>query len=490
MLKKVSSGWLLDCILFIAATAATHLAQVADRPITAVLIYLVGVILIAVHSGVYAALVTAIAASFVYNFFLSEPVFDFGVTTADEAVPLIAFNATALLTGILVGRLRDTANQASKAQAETAFLLTISDRLQTALKAEEVEIALRRVLPTQGVSSVNIYLAHGDVFVRPASGEIMIDRPEPTAGMVDGAVPAKVIALQLTGADGVLGFARFQLTDVIEERPKIPDLKSISALIALAVERCVLLDEVAESRALARSETLKDSLLSSVSHDLRTPITVIEAAAGALVSTKIRLPEQEKANLLETIIDQCHRLDRYTSELLDVGRIQAGLLSKAHHVVDLRELSALALRQLRTIYPEMTVERRLTGEPVLIRANPSLIEQAIFNLLDNARKYGADGSVAIDVRAIDNVAELIVTDNGHGIDDRDKKRMFERFSKGNRHVNSEGSGLGLFIAKGFVEACGGHISVESPVAEGRGSRLKLLFPLCIEEPHSAKEHAE
>lgn len=129
MRKNFSQGWLLDCGLFFAATAGTHLAQVADRPITAVLVYLVGVILVAVHSGVYAALIAAFAASFVYNFLLSEPVFEFGVTTVDEAVPLIAFNVTALITGTLVGRLRDTANEAARAQSETAFLLTISDRL-------------------------------------------------------------------------------------------------------------------------------------------------------------------------------------------------------------------------------------------------------------------------------------------------------------------------------------------------------------------------
>lgn len=489
MRKNFSPGWLLDCILFVVATAGTHLAQVADRPITAVLVYLVGVILIAVHSGVYAALIAAFAASFVYNFLLSEPVFEFGVTTVDEAVPLIAFNATALITGTLVGRLRDTANKASRAQSETAFLLTISDRLQRAVKVEEIETTLRQILPTQGVSSVHIYLAQGDFYVRPGSGEVIMDRLAPLMEGVAQGASEKSLILELAGARGILGLARFRLTDLIEDRPRLPDLKSISALIALAIERCILLDEVAENRAQARSETLKDTLLSSVSHDLRTPITVIEAAAGALVSPKIRLPEAERVTLLETIIEQCHRLDRYTGELLNVGQIQAGLTSTSTQVVDLRELSTLAIRQLRTLHPDITIERQYDEDPVLIDANPSLIEQAIFNLLDNARKYGLNQPVSLGVRTDGELAELTVTDQGRGIDDRDKKRMFERFFKGNHNGNHEGSGLGLYIAKGFVESCGGQIDVVSPVEEGRGTRIELRFPLCKDRSHPPEDQS-
>ena len=476
-LNKTNHAWALDVAIFLIATAGTYVAQWADRPITAVLVYLSGVILIAVHSGLFAALGSAIAASLVYNFFLSEPVFEFGVTTADEAVPLIAFNVTALITGLLVGRLRDSVDRASQAQFKTAFLLTVSDRLQRALKVEEVEAVMRDLLPRQGVRSVKIFLSQGDLFLRPSTGEI-VTYPvgqEPmtpaSAGKLDP------IVLELTGARGVIGIAQFHLAEAGSDRPGVPDLNSISALIALAIERCVLLDEVTEARAQARSEALKDSLLSSVSHDLRTPITVIEAAAGALSSPAIRLPEEERAALLASIIEQCHRLDRYTSELLDVGRIEAGVSPKAMQVVDLGELANLALRQARTLYPDVVFERRLGDGPVVISANPAMVEQAIFNVLDNAGKYGAGAPVSIEVEAVDGVAQLSVTDQGDGIDGPDLKRVFERFYKGSARRASDGSGLGLFIAKGFVEGCGGSISVESPASEGRGARVSLRFPL-------------
>ena len=476
-LRNPLSRALLDCSIFILAAAGTFYAQMVDRPISAVLIFLVGVILIAVHSGMLAALAAAVAASIFYNLFLNAPLYEFGVTTLDEAVPLIAFNLAALVTGSLVGRLRDTAYRASAAQAETRFLLSISDKLQTALKLEEVESAVRSYLPSQGIDSISLFILHGDVFRRPLTGDILMDQHEPfLEGVAEGRL-RNTVFIELTGARGNLGLAKFELSSTPASRLAPIDLRALSALIALAIERCLLLEEVAERQAQAKTETLKDSLLSSVSHDLRTPITVIEAAAGALLSPKISLPQEQQTELLEAIIEQCRRLDRYTSELLDVGQIKAGITSHATEVIDLRELASLAARQLRHIHPQTEVDRHYTDAPVLVEVNPALIEQAIFNLLENACKHGGDDGFAMTVEIVDETAVLSVTDNGPGVDARDMKRIFERFYKGSRNPDSPGSGLGLYIAKGFVEASSGQIDVHSPVSEGRGTRISLRFPL-------------
>lgn len=485
-MRNFPSKWMLDCAIFLVAAAGTHLAQLADRPITGLLIFLVGVILIALNSGLIAALVAAVAASVVYNFFLSEPIFEFGVTTLDEAVPLIAFNLTAFLTGTLVGRLRDTANRAFRAKSETEFLLAISDGLQRAMKLEEVETAVRRRVPSQGVTSVELYIAQGDEFRRPGTGDL-VRGFDPVIDGTDEGHSRQFVVLELVGARGVLGFVKFEHPDKLEDRIDGPDLKAVSSLIALAVERCLLLEEVAETRAQAKTEALKDSLLSSVSHDLRTPITVIEAAAGALVSPKIKLPMDQQSVLLKSIIEQCRRLDRYTSELLDVGQIKAGISSRALEVVDLKELASLAIRQFRNLYPAVEIRRDFDRGPVLVNAHPTLIEQAIFNLLDNARKYGGCNECSIGIHAGDAIASLSVEDNGPGIDGSDLDRIFERFFKGGKQQNVEGSGLGLSIAKGFVEASGGNIEAESPVSEGRGTRIWLRFPLIEEQASSDVE---
>lgn len=475
---------LIDFGVFLAATLGTYVAQGAERPITAVLIYLSGVIVIAVHSGLFSALSAALAASIVFNFFLSAPVFEFGVTTADEAVPLIAFNATAVLTGILVGRLKDTAKRASSAQSETEFLLTVSDRLQSALTVDDIESVIRAILPPQRIRWVKIFVDKGDCFLRPSTGEVELypftARSKDAASQSD-----PVINLELTGARGTIGIARFQLIPGSGSDTDFPDLSSISALVALAIERCLLLEELAEAVARARSEILKDSLLSSVSHDLRTPLTVIEAAAGALRSPEIRLPEEERANLLNSIIEQCHRLDRYTSELIDVGRIQAGISPTTMELVDMVEVVSLALRQIRTLYPNLQIRREVVGDAFLISARPAMVEQAAFNALDNAAKYAGNAPIDLSLKSHGGHVELEIIDRGDGIPTQALGRIFERFYKGEKGAADGGTGLGLFIAKGFVEACGGSISAHSPANDGRGTRITIRFPAVPSESDTA-----
>ena len=484
MKHKATANIALDAAILLAATAATYFAQSLDRPITAVLTYLTGVILIAVRSGLRRGLLGAVLASCAYNFFLSEPVYQFGVTTADEAVPLLAFNVTAVVAGIIVGRLRDSATRARSAQAETAFLLTVSDRLQRALKVEEVENAIRSILPTQGVTSVKIFMTRGEIYVRPSTGEVEADRLKPLvedSGRTTGSRQSVVV--ELVGARGSLGIVKFQLAPDAEQRVALPNLQSIAALLALALERCKLLEEVADAQVASRSEALKDALLSSVSHDLRTPITVIEAAAGALASKQISLPEAERATLLETILEQCHRLDRYTSELLDVGRIQAGIPAASLQTIDLTEVAQMASRHALNLYPALDLNRRLPARPALVIANGAMLEQAVFNLLDNAQKFGGtEGPVDLSLETGPETAILSVTDRGPGVPADYSRRVFERFFKHDGQSDRRGTGLGLFIAKGFVEAFSGSIEIDSPCGATGGTRVTITLPLASPTP--------
>ena len=226
---------LIDALIFAVAMGCTYAAQQADRPITAVLIFLTGVILVAFRSGLATALVAAIAASLVYNFFLSEPTYRFGITSTDEAVPLLAFNIAAILAGALVGRLKDSARKAYIAQSETAFLLTVSDRLQSAVKLEDVEEAIHGIIPRQGVRSVEIFLAKGKAYVRPATGEIEFDQLKPFLEESErDAGGEKRVFMELVGARGTLGLVKFRFAEAGPDRSLVPNLKSIAALLALA----------------------------------------------------------------------------------------------------------------------------------------------------------------------------------------------------------------------------------------------------------------
>lgn len=478
-----------NAAIFLAAAIGTHQAQSADRPITAVLIFLTGVILVSARSGVFGALFAAIAASVTYNFFLSEPVYQFGVTTADEIVPLAAFNISALVAGVLVGRLRDSANRAYLAQSETAFLLTVSDRLQSAISVEEVEAAIRGIIPTQGIRTVEIYLTHGNAYLRPTTGQIEFDQLQPFIGEGGADISReKVVILELEGVRGSLGIVKFQVAGEGEYQAKLPNLQSIAALLALATERCLLLEEVTEAQALTRSEALKDALLSSVSHDLRTPVTVIQAAAGALNSKEVSLPVHDQQTLLAAIIDQCRKLDRYTAELLDVGQIQSGISGNQLETVDLHEIVQLAIKQARSAHPTIWIERNLQRGSVYVKANAAMLEQAVYNLIDNAYKFGGPESpILIELVPDGKRVTVSITDNGAGLEVQERERVFTRFFRGNAKPDKSGMGLGLFIAKGFVEAFSGTIEIESPIAQGKGSRLLIHLPLVTIAEQS--EHA-
>ncbi|UIP06347.1 ATP-binding protein [Erythrobacter sp. SDW2] len=479
MTNKSIAGLAFDVGVFLAATSATWLAQHLERPITAVLAYLTGVIMIAVYSGLARAMVAAVCASIVYNFFLSEPVFQFGITTADETVPLIAFNVSALVAGFLVGRLRDFANDALAARQETQFLLAVSDHLQKAIRVEEVEDAIRKILPAQGLEDVKVFIAHQNAFVRPANGEVELNPLQPlledTARII-GSRRWRICELQ--GARGSLGMAKFQLADFDPVVAKPERLQSLAALIGVAVERCLLLDEVAEARTAARSEELKDAILSSVSHDLRTPITVIETAAGALASRDVVLKPVERDAMFASILEQCRRLDRYTSQLLDVGRIQAGISKLRTETVDVAEIAQLAIRHAKTARPDLAVEREFPDERQFVLANAGMLEHALFNLLDNAAKFGArDSAVKVVIKREGEQVAIAVVDRGPGIPEVEQDKIFDRFHMGQRDGKGASVGLGLFIAKGFVEAANGRITVTSPVHEGRGTCIAVRLPV-------------
>ena len=476
LVRRSNLPRLVDLAIFGAATAGTYVAQGYERPVTAVLVYLTGVIWIAVRSGLLLALGAAILASMTYNFFISEPVFTFGVTTLDEAVPLLAFNATALVTGILVGRLRDAALKANKASTDAAFMLTISNRLQTALHVGDVVTTIRDLLPAQGVGSVQLLLSSGDRYARPVSTSV--DPPIGGAGNIQGtqAIPSGLVILELDGARGSLGRVQFVLTDSPEAQANLPDIQSITALLAVAVERCMLLQQLAEAEARNRSENLKDALLSSVSHDLRTPLTVIEAAAGALSSPAIKLSEAESARLLQTIIEQCRRLDRYTSELLDVGRIQVGLDPGPLQAIDLVEIANGAIRQTRLAYPDVVILREFAKGMLLVAGNAALLEQAVFNLVHNAARHGGPGPVTVALSSCGGRTQLTITDQGSGIPPLEQERIFDRFYRAGDRPREGSSGLGLFIAKGFIRACGGTIRVTSPISDGRGTSMIVDLP--------------
>lgn len=472
-------GVLGDLIIFALAVAGTYVAQGFDRPITAVLIFLTGVIFIGAHSGVNRGVIAALAAALFYNFFLSEPAFRFGVTSLDEVVPLIAFNICAIVTGALAGRLTDRARAAQAAESHNALLLKISESFQTVIVINDIEDVARSCLEPHGIDDIEIYFRKDGRLYRCGDDDAPVLAFEAFLS-TDQAIGdrARSAIYELNGTSGEVGLVKFRQGSIRRDDGRPADMQPVANILALAIDRCLLLEQLSESKALKRSEELKSAILSSVSHDLRTPLTVIEATAGSLRACDDSITLDQRNKLLKTIIDQCHRLNRYTANLLDIGRIQAGISASSFQDIDALEILGVALANMRQSFPEQVVEKKATVSEAIVRANGPMMEQAIFNLLENAVVHGASSEalkICVDIR--NDECAIEITDSGSGISQSDQTLIFDPFYRSAQKPVGRGTGLGLYIAKGFIEAFGGSLSVLSPVNGQGGTTMAIRLPL-------------
>ncbi len=435
-------------ILVAAATAGVAIALEPwiDHTASALVIVL-GVVIAGAMYGLAASITASIVAFLLYNFFLAEPTMTLRLATGQDLAPLVAFNLTALVTGALAGRLKDREQAAQLANIRLASLLRTSRALQSTVVADSVVAAIA----SAGAAGAEL------VFCPCDGGE------DPGVGLA-GSYPVVV-------SNETVGFlhANAANTAVVDQ----DYLATVGALIALALERADLSAKVADAMALARSEELKTALLSSVSHDLRTPLTTIIASASSLADYGEALPSDTRLSLLRTIVSEGERLDRFTANLLELSRLQSGAPIPTK-VLDPADIVASA-----AVRSSMRNEQQLTGRvpagAYLVRADAQLFEAAVTNILENAAVHGGKGPIEITSRADGDQFELGISDHGPGIPEADRERVFERFQR--LDSMRPGSGLGLAIAKGFVAASGGSIVATARQDGLPGARIVVSLPL-------------
>jgi len=247
--------------------------------------------------------------------------------------------------------------------------------------------------------------------------------------------------------------------------------------IGQALERARLSDELEGARVQGETERLRNALLSSVSHDLRSPLASMIGAAGTLISYEAKLPQEERTELLQSILGEGQRLDRYIQNLLDMTRLGHGTLKLSRDWTDSSEIIAAAITRLRKLFPDLRVETVTPHEPILLYVHPALIEQALFNILENAARFSpADEAVRVTVQTKDERLLIDVSDRGPGIPEAERAQIFDMFysvSRGDRAP--QGTGLGLAICRGMIGAHGG--SVEALPGDGIGTTIRISLPL-------------
>jgi two-component system sensor histidine kinase KdpD len=287
---------------------------------------------------------------------------------------------------------------------------------------------------------------------------------------------------------GVVGVGGFQPADAAATVS--PTLEHALNLIfeqaAIAIDRANLVKDSVRTVALEENEKLRTTLLASLSHDLRTPLAAITGAVTTLRRFGDTMPAEQRADLLASIEEEAGRLTRFIANLLDMSRIESGALRPKADFVDVAEVARAAVERAHKAFPNQPFSTSLARDLPFLRGDASLLEQVLFNLLDNAQKYGGGGRVSVHARPEGANVVISVTDEGPGVKPTELEHIFEKFYRGGRADGRKaGTGLGLPISRGLIEAMGGRIWAESPAARRRGARIVITMP-AAEAPETAK----
>lgn len=455
--------------------------------------FLAAVLLCANRFGTGSALIAAILSFFTYNFFFIEPTYTFTVASPHELLALTVFLLVAIITGGLSGRVREQSDAAGRRIVQTQMLFDFSRKLSGTATLDDVLWAVASQTASAIKGETIVLLSESDELVIKAAFP-----PEDTMGASEWTAarwalshrePAGLRTTTLPNAHftfrplitprGVVG--------VIGLRPgpaglSAEDERVVEALIdqtTVAIERTLLVGDAARAEAAAESERLRSALLSSISHDLRTPLATILGAVTSLKSLGTRMPAESRDELLAAIEEETRRMSRFVTNLLDMTRIEGPHLEIKRDWVDVGDVIRAAAERARAAWPERLIELAVEAGLPLVRGDSALLEQVLFNLLDNANKYSLPGTSTI-VSAARTGGEMILTvsDVGQGIPASDLERVFEKFYRVKQDDGrGAGVGLGLAICRGIITALGGTISAESPTEKGRGTRITIRLPL-------------
>ncbi|HEY1835115.1 MAG TPA: ATP-binding protein [Solirubrobacteraceae bacterium] len=452
-----------------AATGLIYPLKHVAPVISLGVVYLVGVVVVAMLWGLVLGVATAILSVAAFSFFHLPPVGRFTLADGRNWVALCAFVAVAVAMGFVAGLARSRARELEERRreadlaSELAQLLLGADSLPEALPQ-----AAERLAAAIGVSSAAIELGQ----TRRGADGAQAGRHAEGAGVAR----APWAALPLGGAPDPIGALLLPdgLSEVDRARVLARVVPSLESILAAALHRSELQAEVVETAALRRSDEMKTAVLRSVSHDLRTPVTAILTAAGALDPA---LPSAEKVGeVRELVLDAATRLWLLIEKLLDLSMLQSGQSQPVSAVCSIEEVLAEAVEQARAERGlfQLSLERELPP----IEADPAQLERAFANVLENAARYSAGKPVSVRARAVAGRLRVRIVDQGPGIHPAEQERVFLPFYRSaDAPAGHHGSGLGLAIAKGFVEVNGGRIAVES--TPGQGTSVVVEFPLGV-----------
>ncbi len=460
------------------------------------LVFLTAVLASAMAYGLAASLLACLLSVLVYNFFFFAPLHTFTISDPENVVALFLFAAVAVIVSNLTARVRSQTLVARQRAKTTEELYLFSRKLTGAVTLDDLLWATAYQIAAMLNVHVVLLLPEGSTLAVRAGypPEDLLDEADlaaakwcwqnnrPAGRGADTLPGAKRLFLPMRtgrGAVGVVGLDSERRGPLLTpDRRRLLDALSDQA--ALAIERLKLVQDVDRARVEAETERLRSALLTSISHDLRTPLAAILGSATSLTYYRKSLGEAAIDELARTIQEEAERLNRFIANLLDMTRLELGAIAPSREFVDLAEVVGGAAERAMAILAGHNVRIDLPGDLPMLRIDPILFEQVLFNLLDNAAKYAAPGSeVLLRARLDGGAVRLEVMDEGPGIPSADLEHVFDKFYRIRAADRQQaGTGLGLAICRGFVEAMGGRI-----VAGNRADRPGAVFTITLPVPN-------
>lgn len=451
--------------------------------------YILGVVAGAVAFGTRSGIAAAILAFLAYNFFFLQPTYTFTISDPRDLIALLVFFGVAIATGSLAGRLRDVAEQARQKARSLELLNALASQLSAAtdrqaiadalaLQAGRLSAAPAIVLNSAGTDlKIISNFEHAPALSTAdwqAASRCAVARQDiyPSASGWPGSQYEFRPIIARKGVAAVLGV--FQ-ADTSDENALI--LHAMAQQAAIALERLSFEAEKTAAEKEAEAERLHAALLSSVSHDIKTPLASVQGAITSLRELGHMMPEETKADLLLAIEEEAERLSRFVTKLLDMMRLQFGPGDFVKEWIDLSDILAATVARARKTMPAASIRMDIVDSgPSMIRAQETLVEHVFLNVIENAASFSPENTeIRVTLQPVDGGYRVCVEDGGRGIAPDDLPRIFDKFFRGSGS-KQHGSGLGLTICKEVMKALGGTITVASPIAHGLGTRVTLFFP--------------
>jgi two-component system sensor histidine kinase KdpD len=499
-----ASGVITVCSLLAWGTSSLGLSEP-----NVVMIFLAGVALVAARSGHGPAIAAALLAVLVFDYFFVHPIFGFYPSDAQYFVTLSVMLGIGLLISELMARLQSQLRTSRDQEQRTAELFYESQqRERRTTQVYELSRQLSRMsgpeflIATSARHLAESFHAEVALFLREPDGTLSLRSGQGTtlagheslaeatqwvlahdqsAGIgtdrfaETGAVLAPMIGAQQTR--GVLAVRPSDLRrlDDPEERRM---LETCANLIALSIDRDQSVLDAQQALVQVQSEQLRNALLSAVSHELRTPLATIAVTAAGLIDGSLESQGHERREMLETLVDESHRMARQVDNLLDMARLDGGAIALDRDWEVLEELVGVAISRLKRQLDGRTVKVSIPADFPLLWIADDLVEQVLINLLENAIRYTPPGKpIEVTATAADNSAIVRIADFGPGLPPGYETKVFDKFFRGRTPVadGRRGIGLGLAICRGIVQAHGGTILAAN--RPGGGAQFTITLPL-------------